>query len=153
MATSLKGDDDAATRYVLAVLTGLVWLSAGPARADFCLTVSDGFPGSTVAFLRFKGKYSTTPEKVKALVGKVTALDSGNVIGRGAAYGASRGLPVGDAGVSIGATFAYAGTVASTSAVLDDNAFTQGGATTYFAGGPTVTGMANIVDCATEPVP
>lgn len=143
-------------RYALTTmaLAGTLALGAPQARAAFCIELQDG--GSAVAFLRFKQKYSTKVDKFTALTGKITALELGSIIGIGPAFGQMLGLPEGDAGNSLGVTFAFDGdTVGHASIVLDDNGFMSGGGT-IFVQSPAVlptTVSANIVDCANEPQP
>jgi hypothetical protein len=138
---------------ILAVSIGFLCLGVQAARADFCLQADDGFGGPTVAFFRFGGKYSTKSGKVKSLVGHVTAVASGSVVGLGPAFGASFGLPEGDAGVALSAQFSFSDTVGWLGVTLDDNGATQGGGAVYYTTLPTVSAFASIVDCATEPQP
>jgi len=136
---------------ILAVLSGFLWLGARPARADFCFQVDDGVTG---AFFHFAGKYSKKPLKAKSLLGHVTAFNGGGVVGIGPAFGATFGLPEGDAGVAFSVQFSFGpGTVGWVAATLDDNGETQGGGTIYYSNLPTVTGGAAIADCSTEPQP
>ncbi len=136
-----------------AALIGFSWLGAKPASADFCVRLNDGFPGNPYAFFRFKGGYTTTPEKKKALLGKVSLLDMGNVTEVSPAFGATLGLPVGDAGVKFGVQFSANGLSTFAAIVLDDNGMTTGGGTVTLTGLGSFDGEAAIVDCATEPVP
>ena len=77
----------------------------------------------------------------------------GTVTEVGPAFGATLGLPVGDAGVKFGVSFSNGGLGTFAAIVLDDNGMTSGGGTVTLAGGFSFDGQANIVDCATEPAP
>jgi hypothetical protein len=83
----------------------------------------------------------------------VTALDSGSVTGLGPAFGATFGQPEGEAAVSFSFQFSFGETVGWVTATLDDNGETQGGGTIYYSNLPTVSGLAAIADCSTEPQP
>src|SRR5262245_52715014 len=76
---------------------------AAPSRADFCLNAV--VDGDTSFFFHFKKKYPLTPDKITKLNGKAISVDFGSVQGIGPAYGEILGLPEGDAGNSLGATF------------------------------------------------
>ena len=85
--------------------------------------------------------------------GKVSLLDMGNVTEVSPAFGATLGLPVGDAGVKFGVQFSANGLSTFAAIVLDDNGMTTGGGTVTLTGLGSFDGEAAIVDCATEPVP
>lgn len=138
---------------MVAALVGFSWLGTGSARADFCVQLSDGFPGSPYAFFRFKGSYSTKPDKRKALLGKISRLSGGSVVEIGPAFGEALGLPVDFAGVKFGVQYSSSGLSTFAAITLDDNGQTTGGGTVTLAGGSSFSGEASIADCATEPVP
>ena len=140
--------------FVLATLAGSLCLGLAPARADFCLSA----PINTASlFFHFSGKYPTKPDKVTKLNGKVLLLEGTDVTGIGPAYGQILGLPEGDAGNSLGITFAANGDVAGqASVVLDDNNKMSGAGRvteTSSSGTSSFAVGADIVDCSTEPTP
>ena len=105
--------------FVLATLAGSLCLGLAPARADFCLSAPIH---SSSLFFHFNGKYPTKPDKITKLNGKVLLLDGSEVTNLGPAYGQILGLPEGDAGNSLGISFAAGGDIAGqASIVLDDN--------------------------------
>ena len=134
---------------IIATLAGSLCLGAVPALADFCLNAV--VDGDTNFFFHFKKKYPTSPDKVTAINGKAISVDFGSVQGLGAAYGEVLGLPVGDAGNSLGVTFTIGTSIGHAAIVLDDNAKMSGGGIVQFGVSSSVT--ADIVDCATEPIP
>jgi hypothetical protein len=94
-------------------------LGIAQAQADFCLSAPIN-AGSL--FFHFSGKYSTKPDKITKLNGKVLFLEGSMVTDQGPAYGQILGLPAGDAGNSLGISFAAgAEVVGQASIVLDDN--------------------------------
>jgi len=107
--------------------------------------------GNTNFFFHFKKKYPTNPDKVTPINGKAIFVDLGSVQGLGPAYGEVLGLPLGDAGNSLGITFTIGTSIGHAAIVLDDNNKMSGGGTVQFGVSNSVT--ADIVDCATEPVP
>src|SRR5262245_38854876 len=134
---------------IVAMLAGSLCLGAVPARADFC--VNAVVDGNTNFFFHFKKKYPTSPDKVTPINGKAIFVDLGSVQGLGPAYGEVLGLPLGDAGNSLGITFTIATSIGHAAIVLDDNNKMSGGGTVQFGVSNSV--IADIVDCATEPVP
>ena len=134
--------------FILATLAGSLCLGIAQARADFCLNApsnGDSF------FFRFSGKYPTKADKITKLNGKVLFVEGSTVTARGPAYGQILGLPEGDAGNSLGISFAVSGeVVGQASIVLDDNN-KMSGAGTVFLGTTDFPIGAEIVDCATEP--
>ena len=105
--------------FILATLAGSLCLGLAPARADFCLSAP--INGSSL-FFHFNGKYPTKPDKITKLNSKVLLLDGSEVTNLGPAYGQILGLPEGDAGNSLGISFAAGGDIAGqASIVLDDN--------------------------------
>ena len=138
--------------FILATLAGGLCLGIAPARADFCLNAPIN---SGSLFFHFSGKYPTKADKITKLNGKILFVEGSTVTDRGPAYGQILGLPEGDAGNSLGISFAVTGEiVGQASIVLDDNnkmsgagraSLTDSGGTTTFPIG------AEIVDCATEP--
>jgi len=84
--------------------------------------------------------------------GKAIFVDGGVFQGLGAAYGQVLGLPVGDAGNSLGITFTIGTSAGQAVIVLDDNGKMSGGGNVDF-GGLSNSVDASIVDCATEPTP
>ena len=140
--------------FVLATLAGSLGLGLAPARADFCLSASIN---TASLFFHFSGKYPSKPDKVTKLNGKVLLLEGTDVTGIGPAYGQILGLPEGDAGNSLGITFAASGDVAGqASIVLDDNNKMSGAGRvteTSSSGTSSFPIGADIVDCSTEPTP
>ena len=140
--------------FVLATLAGSLGLGLAPARADFCLSASIN---TASRFFHFSGKYPSKPDKVTKLNGKVLLLEGTDVTGIGPAYGQILGLPEGDAGNSLGITFAASGDVAGqASIVLDDNNKMSGAGRvteTSSSGTSSFPVGADIVDCSTEPTP
>ena len=138
---------------IVATLAGSVCLGIAQARADFCLNAP---LNGTSLFFRFSGKDPSKPDKITKLNGKVLFVEGANAIdARGPAYGQILGLPEGDAGNSLGISFAASGeTVGQASIVLDDNNKMSGGGSVFLTGSGGTTNVsvdAEIVDCATEP--
>jgi hypothetical protein len=134
---------------IVATLAAGLCLSAVPARADFCLNAV--VDGDTNVFFHFKKKYPLSPDKITAINGKAIFVDGGSVQGIGPAYGEILGLPLGDAGNSLGITFTITTTVGHAAIVLDDNGKMSGGGSVQGVVNSSV--IADIVDCATEPTP
>jgi len=140
--------------FILATLAGSLCLGLAQARADFCLSASIN---TASRFFHFSGKYPTKPDKITKLNGKVLFLESSNITRIGPAYGQILGLPEGDAGNSLGISYASGATVVGqASIVLDDNNKMSGGGRLVETGPGGTTGVsvvADIVDCSTEPTP
>jgi len=138
---------------VMTTLAASLCLGLAQARADFCL--NGVVNGTDSFFFRFDGKYPTKPDKVTKLNGKVLSVEGAAITDRGPAYGQILGLPEGDAGNSLGISFAFSSNkVGQASIVLDDNNKMSGAGTVFLTGsGGTVpfSVTADIVDCATEP--
>jgi hypothetical protein len=139
---------------ILATLAGSLCLGLAQARADFCLSASIN---TASRFFHFSGKYPTKADKVTKLNGKVLFLEGSDVNQIGPAYGQILGLPEGDAGNSLGISYAAGGeVVGQASIVLDDNNKMSGGGTVVETSSGGTTGVsvgADIVDCSTEPTP
>ena len=139
------------SQAMIVAAAGLL-LATVPARADFCVEISDGFVTPS-AFFHFKGSYSTKPEKITVLKGSVRPLDAmGDPTGFGPAFGEMLGLHEGDAGNEFGVTFAHGNVVGHLALTLDDNGFTTGGGRVYRPTGTTDVG-GQLVDCSTQPQP
>src|SRR5262245_6585334 len=139
--------------FILATLAGSLCLGLAQARADFCLSASIN---TASRFFHFNGKYPTKPDKITKLNGKVLFLESSTITGIGPAYGQILGLPEGDAGNSLGISYASGATVGQASIVLDDNNKMSGGGKLVETGPGGTTSVsvgADIVDCSTEPTP
>src|SRR5262249_12128184 len=108
-------------------------------------------------FFHFNGKYPTKPDKITKLNGKVLVVEASMVTDLGPAYGQILGLPEGDAGNSLGISFALGGEVVGQASIVRDDNNTMSGAGRVTE--PSSTGTTNfpigadIVDCATEPTP
>jgi hypothetical protein len=140
--------------FILATLVGSLCLGLVQARADFCLSAPIN---SASLFFHFSGKYPQKPEKVTKLNGKVLFLEGSDLTQSGPAYGQILGLPEGDAGNSLGISFAAGGdVVGQASIVLDDNNKMSGAGRVTETSSSGTTSFpigADIVDCATEPTP
>ena len=144
---------------IVATLVGSLSLGLSQARADFCLNAV--FNGTDGVFFRFQNKYPTKADKITKLNGKILFVEGTTVTYRGPAYGQILGLPEGDAGNSLGISFAVrsvpppgAGSpvyaVGQASIVLDDNDKMSGAGTVVLETTHRFV-TADIVDCATEP--
>ena len=135
--------------FILATLAGSLCLGLAQARADFCLNASIN-TGSL--FFHFSGKYPSKPDKITKLNGKVLFLEGSMVTDQGPAYGQILGLPEGDAGNSLGVSFAVSGeVVGQASIVLDDNNKMSGAGRVTETSSTGTTSFpigAEIVDCA-----
>ena len=137
--------------WIVAGLFVPLLLAVRPARADFCLNLTDAANDSY--FFHFSGGYRRTPNKLTPLKGFVEVVQSGNAAGMGPAFGQLLGLPVGDAGNALGITFMYPDHVANASVTLDDDFDTSGGGVVVVTPGGMQTVGGQIVDCSTAPFP
>ena len=134
---------------IVATLVGSLSLGLSQARGDFCLNAV--FNGTDSVFFRFQNKYPTKADKITKLNGKILFVEGTTVTDRGPAYGQILGLPEGDAGNSLGISFAVRGqAVGQASIVLDDNDKMSGAGTVVLETTHRFV-TADIVDCATEP--